>query len=138
MLTLEELASGKTFAEECGMTAEIGRAAASLAAKELAAGRLDGAREMAEGLALANPHDPAPWAMLALVERRRGRALAARLCSETAYRLAPEDPQVRLVRAEVLLCFTEGRAQARAELAQLATVEGVSARARALLVALGE
>ncbi|WP_235969629.1 tetratricopeptide repeat protein [Anaeromyxobacter diazotrophicus] len=138
MITLEELASGTTLAEAQGMTEELGRAAARLAGAELEAGRLETAREILEGLAVTNPHDPAPWAMLALVARRRGRLLAARVCAETAYRLAPEDAQVRLVRAEVLLCDPEERGRARAELAGLAGAEAtVAARARALLTALG-
>ena len=47
--------------------------------------------------------------MLALIQRRRGKVLAARVCAETAYRLAPSDAQVRLVRAEVLLCTPDDR-----------------------------
>lgn len=138
MITMEELASGTTLAEAQGMTEELGRAAARLAAAELEAGRLETARAILEGLAVTNPHDPAPWAMLALVARRRGRLLAARVCAETAYRLAPEDAQVRLVRAEVLLCDPQERGRARAELAGLTGAEApVAARARALLTALG-
>ena len=54
-----------------GMTEELGRYIAGLAAAELAAGRARHAREILEGLAVANPYDPAPWAMLALLHRRR-------------------------------------------------------------------
>jgi cytochrome c-type biogenesis protein CcmH/NrfG len=129
---------GRTLAEEQGMTEELGRAIARVAGDELAAGRLDVAREILEGLAVTNPHDPAPWAMLAIVERRRGKLLAARVCAEVAARLAPADRQVRLVHAEVLLCDPGERPRARAALATLTDGEGeVAARARALLTALG-
>jgi len=138
MITMQELASGTTLAEAQGMTEEIGRAIAQVAGEEIGAGRLETARRILEGLAVTNPHDPAAWAMLALVERRRGKLLAARICAETAFRLAPGDPQVRLVRAEVLLSTPDERARAAAELARLAPVEGeVGARAQALLTALG-
>src|SRR5512135_3318340 len=92
-----------TPAEALGMTPEIGRAIAGVASEEMQAGRLDTAREILEGLAISNPYDPATWAMLAVLERRRGSVLVARLCAETAYRLAPSDESVRLVRAEVML-----------------------------------
>jgi predicted Zn-dependent protease len=138
VITIDELASGKTVAEEQGMTEALGRAATELAGRELEAGRLETARQILEGLAVSNPHDPAPWAMLALIDRRRGKVLAARVCAETAYRLAPADAQVRLVRAEVLLCTPEDRPRARAELAALVPAGGdVGDRARALLTALG-
>lgn len=138
MITIDEVASGTTLAEVQGMTEELGRAAAGMAGEALEAGRLATARDILEGLAVTNPYDPAPWAMLALVARRRGQLLAARVCAETAYRLAPEDEQVRLVRAEVLLCAPEERARARAELAALVGAGGtVAGRARALLTALG-
>jgi predicted Zn-dependent protease len=138
MITVDELASGTTLAEAQGWSEELGRAAAELAGREIEAGRLDTARQILEGLAVTNPHDPAPWAMLALIQRRRGKVLAARVCAETAYRLAPSDAQVRLVRAEVLLCTPDDRPRARAELLALAPGGGeVGARAGALLVALG-
>ena len=128
-----------TPAEAAGLTAELGRIIADLASRELEAGRLDHAHTILEGLALANPHDAAAWCLLALVERRRGRLLAARLCAETAKKLAPADPQVRLVRAEVLLATAEDRAAGRGELAVLAREPGhVGERARALAAALGE
>ena len=140
MITIQDVASGTTLAEAQGMTEELARAAARVAGEELEAGHLQTARQILEGLAVTNPYDPAPWAMLALVARRRGRLLAARVCAETAYRLAPEDAQVRLVRAEVLLCDPADRERARAELAAIAGAkcgERVAARARALLAALG-
>lgn len=138
MITIEDLASGTTLAEEQGMTEELGRALAQIASEELAAGRLDSARHLLEGLAVTNPYDQAAWAMLALVERRRGRLIAARVCAEAAHLLAPADEQVRLVRAEVMLLSAEERPQATAELAELGSAHGdVGGRARALLTALG-
>ncbi len=129
--------SGDTRAAEQGMTEEIGRTIASVAASEMAAGRMESARAMLEGLAVSNPYDPAPWAMLALVHRRRGNAPAARLCAEVALQEAPEDPQVRLVRAEVLLAFPEERQRAREDLAILGRGDAeVAPRARALLAVL--
>jgi predicted Zn-dependent protease len=138
MITMQELANGKTLAEEQGMTEELGRALAKAASCELVAGRFDTARQILEGLAVTNPYDPAAWAMLAFVERRRGRLLAARVCAETAHRLSPEDAQVRLVRAEVLLSSPEERQRGQEELRDLRSGPGeVAARARALLAALG-
>ncbi len=138
MLTLQELSQGRTLAEEQGMTEDLGSAVARLAAEEMVAGRLDTARALLEGLAVTNPRDPAAWAMLAQVERRQGRNWTAWLCAETAARLAPEDHQVRLVRAEVLLAMPEQGAAARAELSGLAGLQGqVGDRARGLLAALG-
>ena len=135
----DEIAGGATLAEAQGMTQELGRAIAGVASAELHAGRVEVARRIVEGLAVTNPHEPAAWALLALIEKRRGRPLTARICGETAHFLAPEDPQVRLVRAEVLLAYPAERSEARAELEALSTVaEGaVAARARALLAALG-
>jgi len=127
-----------TLAELQGLTEEMGRAAAELASLEIQLGRLDEAGVILEGLAIANPHDPAPWAMLALLERRRGRMMAAGLCAEIAARLCPADRQVRLVQAEVHLVFPEQRGRARSALAALAGGDDpVAARARALLAALG-
>lgn len=138
MIRMQDLASGMTLAEEQGMPQELGRALAKMASDELGAGRLETARQLLEGLAVTNPYDPAPWAMLALVERRRGRVLAARICAEAAHRLAPADAQVRLVRAEVMLLSAEDRPRATAELVELLSARGeVAGRARALLTALG-
>jgi predicted Zn-dependent protease len=138
MITMERLVAGETLAEDQGMTAELGRAVARFAADAMAAGRLDVARELLEGLAVTNPYDPAAWTMLALVERRRGKLLAARVCAETAFRLAPSDVQVRLARAEILLLAAEERPRARAELLQLRGAGGeVGARAEALITAMG-
>jgi predicted Zn-dependent protease len=138
MLTMEEMAKGRTLAEEQGMTAEIGEAVVRIAAGEMGAGRLEVARAILEGLAVTNPHDPAAWAMLSQVLRRQEQVLGARLCAEAAARLAPGERQVRLVRAEALLGIPEEASLARAELAALAGEEGrVGERARALLGALG-
>lgn len=128
-----------TLAELQGMTAELGRGIAGLARGELEEGRLEAAREILEGLAVTNPRDPIPWAMLSQLERRRGRNVAARLCAEVAIRLAPEDLQVRLVRAEALLADPREAGRGRTELAALSAEAGApGARARALLSALGE
>ena len=138
-MTMEQVRAGKTLAEAQGMTAEIGRAIASAAKDELEAGRLETAREILQGLAVSNPYDPATWAMLAVIERRRGKLLPARVCAETAYRLAPADPSVRLVRAEVLLCTPGDRLRAAAELRELLAGGGsVAERASSLLKALGD
>jgi cytochrome c-type biogenesis protein CcmH/NrfG len=137
-MTMEKLRAGRTLAEEQGMTAELGRAIARAAAVEVEAGRVETARQILQGLAVTNPYDPGTWAMLAVIERRRGSLLPARVCAETAYRLAPTDPHVRLVRAEVLLCNPAERPSAAAELRELLDAGGtVAERARALLKALG-
>jgi predicted Zn-dependent protease len=135
---MEEMARGRTLAQAMGMTAELGCTVARLAGAELEAGRLDAAEAMLEGLAIANPRDPMPWALLAQVARRQGKIWAAYLCAEAARRLAPEDVQVRLVHAEALLGIPEEAARGRQELAALAATAGPAAeRARALLQALG-
>jgi predicted Zn-dependent protease len=136
---MNEIASGKTLAEVQGITEELGRAMASMAVDELAAGQVDAAQQILEGLAVTNPRDHAVWALLALVEKRRGRPLAARVCAGVAHKLCPGDPQVRLARAEVLLADPDERGVARAELEALASGDegGVTARARSLLTALG-
>jgi predicted Zn-dependent protease len=129
-----------TAAESWGLTPDLGRLVADLAARELEAGRLDTAHAVLEGLACANPHDPAAWCLLALVERRRARPLAARLCAEVARKLAPADLQVRLVRAEVLLADPDDRSEGRREVEALAASDPgghVGERARALCAALG-
>jgi cytochrome c-type biogenesis protein CcmH/NrfG len=138
-MTMRKITAGRTLAEEQGMTAELGRAIARAAAGEVEAGRIETALEILQGLAVTNPYDPGTWTMLAVIERRRGKLLPARVCAETAYRLAPDDPHVRLVRAEVLLCTPAERPRAAAELRELLPAGGpVEARARALLTALGE
>ncbi len=138
MVTVEELMNGKTLAETQGMTAELGGAIVRLAGEELQQGRLETAREILEGMVVTNPRDPAAWAMLAQVLRRQGQLAGARFCAEAAARLAPGEEQVRLVRAEVLLGFSEDVPVAREELRALAAAAGqVGERARALLAALG-
>src|SRR5512147_2564961 len=107
MISMEELARGRTLAEAQGMTAELGREVTRVAGLALAADRLPAARDILEGLVAANPRDPVAWALLSTACRRQGEAEAARLCAEAAARLAPGDPQVRLVRAEALLLGTD-------------------------------
>jgi predicted Zn-dependent protease len=125
-------------AEAQGMTAELGREMARLAGEEMRRGRLDAAQEILEGLAVTNPRDAFAWALLAQLERWRGRTWPAYLCAEAALHLAPKDLQVRLVRAEVLLAVPERAELARAELSELAGSAGtVGERARQLLKALG-
>jgi Flp pilus assembly protein TadD len=130
-----------TLAEAQGMTEELGRAIAAFGAREIQAGRFQSARDILEGLAVSNPYDPAPWTLLAQLERRRGESHAARFCAEVAFRLAPSDPQVRLARAELLVAMPADRERGRAELVELSRAEGtgepVAVRAKALLVALG-
>lgn len=138
MFTIQELSEGRTLAEAQGMTAEIGRAIARIAEEEIRSNGLETAREILEGLAIANPYDPAPWALLTQVERRRGKQGSARLCAEIAHRLAPADPQVRLIRAETLLYLPDGRPAAERELRELTGAPGnVGIRAKALLSAMG-
>jgi predicted Zn-dependent protease len=138
MLTMQEMAKGRTLAEEQGMTAEMGEAVVRMAGAELEAGRLDAARAILEGLAVTNPHDPAAWAMLSQVLRRQGKGIGARVCAEAAARLAPGEEQVRLLRAEAMLGNPEEASEARAEIAALAAArDRVGERARALLGALG-
>lgn len=132
------LAAGRTLAQEQGIPQEIGDAIACLAEAELEAGRVDTARAILEGLVVTNHLDPGAWALLSRAHRRLGQPLAARFCAEVAARLAPADPQVRLVRAESLLAVPAERGAARQELGALAASEDaeVGARARALLGAL--
>lgn len=133
----EGFEDGKTLAEMQGITREIGDAIACLAEAELAAGRLDTARAILEGLVVTNHQDSCGWALLSRAHRRLGNPLAARFCAEVAAKLAPADAQVRLARAESLLAAGEDREAARVELAALVDDEGVGARARGLLGALG-
>ncbi len=138
---IEALATGRTLAQEQGIPQEIGDAIACLAEAELEAGRTDTARAILEGLVVTNHLDPAAWALLSRAHRRLGQPLAARFCAEVAARLAPADPQIRLVHAESLLAVPAEREAARAELAALAAADGdaaVGARARALLAALSQ
>jgi predicted Zn-dependent protease len=138
MISMEELAKGKTLAESQGMTSELGRAIALIGGQAMAADRLQAAREILEGLVVTNPRDPVAWALLSTTCRRQGQPEVARLCAEAAARLAPTDPQVRLVRAEALLAGAD-RERGRAELQALAGLGGgPGERARALLAALGE
>ena len=138
MLTLDDIARGRTLAQDAGMTREIGIAIAGLAAEELRAGRLEAARGILEGLVIVNPREATAWALLSQVERRQGRAPSALLCAEAASRLAPGDLQIRLVRAEALLAVPGQEAAARTELDALAgAAGGAGDRARQLRKALG-
>jgi predicted Zn-dependent protease len=137
MISMEELAAGKTLAEAQGMTAELGRAVALVAAGALSADRLEAAREILEGLVATNPRDPMAWALLSTACRRQGQLEAARLCAGAAARLAPADARVRLVRAEALLACGD-REEGLLELRAVAREGGAAAgRARALLEAIG-
>lgn len=143
---LEGLAEGRTLAESEGLTPELGAAVAGLAEREVASGDLVMARELLEGLVVLNPRDALAWALLSQVERRRGEPGAAVLCAEAAHRLAPDDRQVRLARAEALLAIPPGAGsggEARRRVA-LEGLEGlreggdaVARRASALLRAMG-
>ena len=144
--TIEDMRAGRTLAELQGFTEEMGSAVASLAAREAAEGDLDVARSILEGLVVTNPRDALAWALLSQVERRRGEPWTAMLCAEAAARLAPDDRQVRLARAEALLAIPAdagtGRGQrldaARGNLRDLAGgSDEVARRAGALLRALG-
>ena len=134
---VEGLEKGRTLAEMQGIPREIGDAIACLAEAELAAGRLDTARAILEGLVVTNHQDACAWALLSRAHRRLGNPLAARFCAEVGAKLAPADALVRLARAESLLAAGEDRDAAREELAALVDDADVGARARGLLGALG-
>jgi thioredoxin-like negative regulator of GroEL len=136
--SIDVLASGRTLAEEQGITQEIGDAIACLAEAELEAGRTEIARAILEGLVVTNHQDAGAWALLSRAHRKLANPLAARFCAEVSVKLAPADPHARLARAESLLARPEERDEARAELAALASGSdpGVGPRARALLDAL--
>jgi cytochrome c-type biogenesis protein CcmH/NrfG len=135
---LDVMASGRTLAEEQGITQEIGDAIACLAEAELEAGRVDTARAILEGLVVTNHQDAGAWALLSRAHRRLSNPLAARFCAEVAVKLAPGDPNARLARAESLLLQAHRRDDARGELASLAADPdpAVARRAEALLHAL--
>jgi Flp pilus assembly protein TadD len=135
--TLRAPARGTTLAELQGMPQELGDAIAALAEAELAAGRVEVARAILEGLVVTNHLDAGAWALLATAHRKLGQPLAARFCAGVAAKLAPADPWVRLTHAETLLASDGARDGARVELAALAGDAAVGPRARALLDALG-
>jgi len=144
--TTEELKAGVTLAELQGFTEELGTAVAALAAREAAGGDLAAARTILEGLVVTNPRDALAWALLSQVVRRGGEPWTAVLCAEAAARLAPDDRQVRLVRAEALLAVPAdagpGRGRrlevAQADLRELGGgTDDVARRAGALLRATG-
>jgi predicted Zn-dependent protease len=134
----DALDEGETLAEIQGVTEEMGDAIAALAEAELDAGRVDTARAILEGLVVTNHLDPGAWALLSRAHRRARQPLAARFCAEVAARLAPDEPFVRLTRAESLLATGIERETGRAELVRLVSDDRVGRRARALLAALGE
>ncbi|MEI7705610.1 MAG: hypothetical protein WCK73_13550 [Deltaproteobacteria bacterium] len=101
--TLEEMKAGRTLAEVQGFPAELGAEVARIAAREAAAGDLAVARGILEGLVVTNPKDAIAWALLSQVVRRGGEPLLAIVFAEAAHRLAPDDRQVILVRAEAFL-----------------------------------
>lgn len=137
---MEAVQEGRTLAEAQGIPREIGDVIAALAEAELEAGRVDIARTILEGLVVTNHRDAGAWALLSLAHRRLANPLAARFCAEVAAKLAPDDAQVRLVRAETLLAAPEERETARRELAALANDgdASVAQRARALHAALAQ
>jgi len=137
---VEAMKNGRTLAEEQGITHEMGDAIACLAEAELEAGRVDIARAILEGLVVTNHKDAGAWVLLSRAHRRLANSLAARFCAEVAAKLSPDDPHVRLARAESLLVLAEEREAARAELGTLAADgdPAVAARARSLLGALCE
>src|SRR2546425_1068927 len=92
-----------TPAELLGMTGEVGRGIASIAAEELRQGRVSRARDLAEGLVVLNPYDPAGWLLLAEIFRKGGDSLAMRFTSGVALMLAPDDPAASLSLAESLM-----------------------------------
>jgi hypothetical protein len=133
---VDAMEDARTLAEIQGITQEMGDAIAALAEAELEAGRADTARAILEGLVVTNHLDAAAWALLSRAHRRLRQPLAARFCAEVATKLAPDDPAVRLARAESLLASDGDREAGRAELSRLAADAQVGARARALLAAL--
>jgi tetratricopeptide (TPR) repeat protein len=134
----DALEDGETLARIQGITEEMGDAIAALAEAELEAGRVEIARAILEGLVVTNHLDAGAWALLSRAHRRAGQPLASRFCAEVAVRLAPEDPCVRLARAESLLATVLDREAGRIELVRLASDARVGARARALLGALAQ
>jgi thioredoxin-like negative regulator of GroEL len=136
---IDAMKSGRTLAEEQGITQEIGDVIACLAEAELEAGRVEIARAILEGLVVTNHRDAGAWALLSRAHRRLANPLAARFCAEVSVKLAPGDPVFRLARAESLLAQPEEKETARAELSALAEDPDptVGSRARALLGALG-
>lgn len=133
---MESIEEGATLAELQGVTQEMGDAIAALAEAELAAGRVETARAILEGLVVTNPKDQAAWTLLSRAHRRMGQPLAARFCAEVAVSLAPEDARARLARAEALMVTPGSQEAARADLAAILADEELGPRARALLQAL--
>jgi hypothetical protein len=135
---MKRLSRAATLAELQDMPQQIGDAIAALAEAELAAGRVETARAILEGLVVTNHQDAGAWALLSTAHRKLAQPLAARFCAEVAAKLAPAEPFVRLVRVESLLAAGADPEPARAELAELVGDAGVGPRARTLLAALAE
>jgi cytochrome c-type biogenesis protein CcmH/NrfG len=127
-----------TLAEALGLTEELGGAIAGIAERELAAGRVEAARAILEGLVVTNPRDARGWILLSRTHRSLGQPLAARFCAEVAGILSPGAPAAQLARAEGLLPFPEDRANGLELLDRLAEGDGsVAERAAALRTAAG-
>jgi cytochrome c-type biogenesis protein CcmH/NrfG len=139
MELMERLAAGATVSEVLEMAPEVRELVARVAATALEAGRMVEAEKILEGLVATHPRDPASWALLARAHQRTGKGLAGRFAVEVGRHLAPDDPQVRLAHAELLLGSADGRRAAVAELRGLQAIAGeIGERADALLTALGE
>jgi tetratricopeptide (TPR) repeat protein len=132
----DAIEAGATLAEVQGWTEELGEAIARLAEAELAAGRLETAKAVLEGLVVTNPKDGQAWTLLSRAHRRLGQPLAARFCADVAVRLVPADARARLARAEALLATPGEQREARADLVAIEVDDEVGPRARALLMAL--
>ncbi|UIP07811.1 tetratricopeptide repeat protein [Erythrobacter sp. SDW2] len=80
-----------------------------------ASGDFDRAKVILQELLLASPKDADLWRRLAAVEAAAGDLLAAQQTIDRALQLAPDDPDVQLGRANILLWrgkLTEAQAQA--------------------------
>ncbi|MFT3915614.1 MAG: tetratricopeptide repeat protein [Anaeromyxobacteraceae bacterium] len=119
-----------------GLPPEVGDAIAALAEAELAAGRLETARALLEGLVVTSPEDPGGWALLSRTHRRLGQPLAARFCAEVALKLDPASGEAGLARAESLLALPDAREEGARALEALRAHPTAGPRACALLGAL--
>jgi hypothetical protein len=95
----------------------VAAAAVTVGVRALRDGRWDEVRRWAGAAAHAAPADPAPWALLAIAERRAGAVAAEREALWAAFERAPDEPSVGLA---------VGRAFADTELTDRAVV-GLSA-----------
>lgn len=139
MENVNRLEAGAAMAEILQVPPEVREVVVSVAAAALDAGRVAEAEKVLEGLVAIHPRDAASWGLLARAHLRTGKGLAARFAAEVGRHLAPDDPGVRLARAEVLLGSEDARADGVEELRRLRALDGEAGdRARALLAALGE